>query len=726
MAELPSRKQQNQAFLQELEKQRLNKPCLRIIDLRGKVAGECQAYEFGGRVHYLDDRAFLLVKQLMSRCGGRYTVGVYEALLKALKQLNEPVPTASESNTGLPYVQLDQSLQRSAARTVVSTAVKIRLDDVLYHGHTVDLSPHAIRVSCKRIFSLEAGDNVTVEFPELAEQSGLNGLRHVDFRILKLDHDEKHTTLVLHREPSHPDEVTLWLSQWLEHYAALRQHDVDNELFNLQAELYQRLWLGRLASPLIWLGKGADSPIILKLHITAAAQQLLAASKVSESDWLGKLPLAALIKQQSSMLCACDSQHSFYASLTQEDAVEALINWHLATANSQLLLMQTAPISFDEEVLTHCINTIETQTGSAESARQLEQVSDLISICDLSPAFIHTLPTATLTAAELSALKTESSTLQTLPEPTTLRSCIQRDKARFYIRTPVTVHAGELQWQLETQDVSANGLAIQLPADAPASLNQRLHIDFSRWQTLTHKVKLDAIPYEIKNIRLWQGQKQLGLARIRNNCPESLNGFFDWAIAQNQQSLRQNHQDVITAAEGQLFSAALLPSLRSVPVFLGLDNAGGRQIQLIGKTAVNQADRDYDFWLALEQQSLRWNELLKQAGQQESGNLVTTLYAYKTGQQWVLAFEQDFSQARDKALFIRRGLDAAEFIAMHTLVTVLKGHETEQEFDLQLRMQQLRSQRAHRVRALRQQLSQLIGMLELTDISALIRQFYAR
>jgi S1-C subfamily serine protease len=63
---------------------------------------------------------------------------------------------------------------------------------------------------------------------------------------------------------------------------------------------------------------------------------------------------------------------------------------------------------------------------------------------------------------------------------------------------------------------------------------------------------------------------------------------------------------------------------------------------------------------------------------------------------------------------------------MHVTITALNGQEAEREFDLQQRLQQFRAQRAHRVRALRQQLSQLVGMLELTDISAHIRQFYSR
>ncbi|MDH5358835.1 MAG: PilZ domain-containing protein, partial [Gammaproteobacteria bacterium] len=91
MATYSESKTRNQAFLQNLERQRLKKPCGRIIDLRGKVVGECQAYTFGGLTHYLDDRGYLLVKQLLDRANGQYTNGVYEALFKALKSLSSEI-----------------------------------------------------------------------------------------------------------------------------------------------------------------------------------------------------------------------------------------------------------------------------------------------------------------------------------------------------------------------------------------------------------------------------------------------------------------------------------------------------------------------------------------------------------------------------------------------------------------------------------------------------------
>ena len=101
-----SSKAQNQAFLAQLERQRLQKPCQRIIDLRGKVTGECQPYEFGDVTHYLDDRSYLILKQLVERMGGHYTVGVYEALMQAIRQFQQQSqqqqPTPVEDDGVMP------------------------------------------------------------------------------------------------------------------------------------------------------------------------------------------------------------------------------------------------------------------------------------------------------------------------------------------------------------------------------------------------------------------------------------------------------------------------------------------------------------------------------------------------------------------------------------------------------------------------------------------------
>lgn len=723
MAEQPTRKQQNQAFLQELEKQRLNKPCLRIIDLRGKVAGECQAYEFGDRVHYLDDRAYLLVKQLMARFDGRYTNGVYEALFKALKQLNES-PAASASSEEPRFLSLDQAVQRSDSRITLSTPVKLRLNDMLYHGHTVDLSAKAIRVACKRTFSLESGDRLKVEFTELPQQPEHVGPQQITYRIIKLEHDDSHTRLVLKQDAEHND-LTGALTQWLEQQASPRQQNVDNELLNLQAQFYQRLWLSHLRSPLLWLSSRSPSSPLLRLHLAPAAEALLAANGLSEIDWFAKLPLQHMLEKGGCMICVFNQHHSFSVSIDQASATQDLINWHIATAGSQLLLLQATPVTLSQQQLNDCLAALSTEQHASDVTTELKHLHSLITVCDLSPCFSHTIATNSVETEDLHEWQTQASDLLQIPEPTPLRPYIQRNKTRFYIHTPVTVQGKDNHWQLETVDVSADGLAIRSPETVSVSLNQRLQVGFSRWQSLTNKVKLDAIPYQIKNIRHWQGQQQLGLERIKNNCPESLNRFFDQVIEQNQQSLRHNHQDMIMAAESQLLSDAAVKALDSVPVFVGVDDEGQRRIVFIGNTETNQADSYRDYWLALEPLTSHWQTVLTQSSGQQQGNMTSSIYSYRNGQHWTHALEQDFSQPREKSLFIQRALSADAFKVMQTTITLLQGPVAEQEQDLLSRLHQWRSLRPHRTQALRKQLNQLILLLEMTDISPVIKLHYA-
>lgn len=730
MAELSNRKQQNQAFLQELERQRLNKPCLRIIDLRGKVAGECQAYQFGDRTHYLDDRAYLLVKQLMARFDGRYTIGVYEALLQALKKLDNRDSEAVEEGDNLPVINLDQPLQRAENRIVFSTAVQLRLDDMLYHGHTIDLAANAIRVALKRTYSLQMGDEVSVSFNDFAEQYDAALLRDVGYQISKLEQNDRHTTLVLRREAMDDEAVGDWLQHWLSQHASSLHQDIDNDLINLQAQFYQRLWLIRLANPLLWLGPSSLSQPLLAFHVMPdVIQQLLQDSQLTLSEWLEALPLQ-LTEMASEVITAFDANHSFSTLLDNQAAVAKLIDWHLNHADSELLLLRSTAVRLEQGAVSEASAHIDSvDPEQAEHLRECaQQINSRLMVINLKPAFQHSRPKAEVSTNDVAALQTLKNVVNAeLPHPSTLTSFIDRSNTRFYIRTPVIVSVDDQQWQLQTVDVSADGLALILPAEAKVHLNQRISINFTRWQTLTKQVELTHIPYQVKNKLCWEGELRLGLARLKNNCPESLNRFFEWVIKENEQKLRTNHHDVINTAESRLYAQTLLPTLDSVPLFIGLDNEGQRQVLLIGQTRDNQAIEDSGLWQALNAALIPLGELLKQANASESGSIDTTLYAY-TGnhQHWNLALENDFHEARDKTLFIQRGLAAASFRVFRCQLSALKGSDSEREADLTEQLQRWRPQRAHRVRAIRQQLSQLLGLVELSEISEVITAFYAR
>lgn len=731
MAEPSDRRQQNQAFLQELEKQRLNKDCLRIIDLRGKVVGECQAYEFGGRIHYLDDRGYLLVKQLLNRFNGRYTIGVYEAFYKALKQLDSVASTVTESQARRPeFLHLDKFIERAEARIVYSTPVQLRIEDMLYHGHTVDMAINAIRISLRRSYSLHLGDRVAITFLEFEQQDGSLPFDQVYYQIIKLEHDAHYTTAVLRRDQDNGDAFVDWLGHWLDTHASDRPRDSDNELINLQTGFYQRLWLRKLAAPLLWLGE-ADSPDpLIALHLALPARDRFdGAQAKAATNWLGKLPLLSLTEEAGTLITAFDSQHSFTVPLTETATANKLINWYLAQADSCLLLLDLRTVNVDkalEKATSSAINDVDTEQARLFQQR-CKQLRYRVAITDLSPAMQHLTPNDIITAAQLKNEDTLTGFItSSAVEPESLDTYIHRHKARYYIHTPVTVHLDDgQQWSVTTLDVSADGLAIRLPGEVKMALNQRLHIDFDRWQTMTDKVRLSHIPYQVKNTLYWQGSLRLGLQRIKSSCPESLNQFFDWVIHLNQEKLTANQDDQIKMAENRFYSQTLLPTLNRLPLFLGFDSQGQRHIQLVGVTDSNAASNYQGLWQALEAAQLRLGEQLKRLVNTQQDICQTTLYAYADREdQWTLAFEDDFLLPHDKALFIQRGLSAPQFKVFSADLTVIKSQDIEQQEDLMTGLMQWRQQRAHRVSTIRQQLSHLLGLLELTDITAVISAFY--
>lgn len=728
MAELSDRKQQNQAFLQELERQRLNKDCLRIIDLRGKVTGECQAYQFGGRRHYLDDRGYLLVKQLMAHAGGRYTVGVYEALFKALKQLDDVSPDDVHESSVAPVLSLDTPLKRAEDRIQYSTPILLHLDDVLYHGHTVDMAINALRISFKRTYSLHQGDEVRIEFADFFQQHGEAFLQNVPYRIIKLEHDANYTTVVLSRSEQADPAFSRWLEQWLATHTTQRQVDIDNELINLQTVFYQRLWLSRLSHPVLWLGAAEMTQPLLNIHMLPAANDLLQRWQGNFAQWLQQLPLVQLAKSPVDWLLVFDQEHSYSVPLSQTTASKKLLNWHLSRPGSQLYLLKPAPLSLDENKRRQTLSMVASVNNSyaQELERRLQQIRMQVSVIDLGPAFANTSANLNITVNKLSHLRTLTSFFdEDLPEPATLHPQIQRDTTRFYIRTPVNVHIGDRQWPLQTLDVSADGLAISMPADVRIPLNQRILVDFVRWQTLTKKVKLDSIPYQVKNKLQWQGEQRLGLQRLKQNCPQSLNDFFDWVIAKNQPNLRQNHDDVINSAESRLYSHSLLPTLVSLPLFLGIDTEGRRYIELIGATQANQAEENSSFWQAFPSILPRLGDRLKTDIPEDNDCVQTTLYGYQSRKgDWTLMLEQDFLHSRNKTLFIQRGLAAETFRVFRCTLTPLKGNEAFAEKDLIEQLQQWRQQRAHRVKFIRQQMGQLFCLAELTDITSVVTAFH--
>jgi hypothetical protein len=157
-----------------------------------------------------------------------------------------------------------------------------------------------------------------------------------------------------------------------------------------------------------------------------------------------------------------------------------------------------------------------------------------------------------------------------------------------------------------------------------------------------------------------------------------------------------------------------------------MDEQNRRTIQMIASTQSNQAKQlPASFWEALKRHITEISERIRELSQNDSQSDNTTIYAYQEQQgDWQITFEETLQSARQKATLIHRLNSAADHrVFLCQLVAIPPTNKT-LEKALPDSFLQWRNKRTAKVKQIRQQLHQLYGLIELTDISQLFSQVY--
>jgi hypothetical protein len=731
MAETSAR---NEAFLKQLERQRLSKPCIRTIDLRGKVPGECQTYEFGGKRHYLDDRAYLLVKQLLQRFDGRYTVGVYEGLQKALKKLSEinndtsiteeDKPILFRDKNRVQFMRFDEEVRRKEPRLTVVTPVQISIGDVIYHGSTIDITTSAIRVALKRAFTLNSGVEVSVNLSEVTEKSGIEAFSKVKYKILRANHDELRTQLVLLRNRHDDPQITQWLDNWITRKQAPIHMDLNNDLYNLSNRIYARLFTENISKPLIWLTPEGK---IHTLHLSVSASQHLSAIKNDDGVFeFAKLALHQIPLNSKQTVLALSNEGYRLADSQDQEQLKQLFAWKAQKKEGYLLLLNQSVLKLDEKTLKKFSEELDAlNTYSADYADTFKhsvlQQPRVFSVTDISQCAyltdVHSSPAELLRFETLEELKA--------PMPSVIRQFIERKVERYAIKTDIRLRIEGKIYNLKTNDASETGIGVTIPEYLDVIPETRANIDFSRWQDMAKNIRLREIQFRVKYISYWQGETILGLERETRACAASVNTFFADVINLNKEKLSLQSEHLRIAPESIIFSHLISPELTTTPFYLTMDDANVRIIQAVASTANNNAANKKGHWNAMQRQLRSLWDQAKLFADKPDNTLNFTLYSYLNSQQeWQIKQEIDFTSAAEKTLFINQALMSPEHYFYHGSLTSLKTEQVTQQKDLYDKLMELRTHSQHKVKQIRQVFHTMFAIGEFTDITDIIRAAY--
>ena len=736
----------NEAFLRQLEIQRLNKPCNRIIDLRGKVAGECQAYTFGDRIHYLDDRAYLLAKQLLVRFNGRYTMGVYDALLKALKMLEQQQQKVTfdakkeilqQDPVQPQHIAFDQILERKERRIVYASPIDITIADVLYHGSTIDITTSAIKITLRRAHTIEQGDYVNVTF------SGLIGLEQavtsdllskINYKVVQIEHDEKYTYAILIRDRDDNSSVTNWFDDWTLKHDNPAHTNLDDSIFNLASLYYLRLFTRSLTIPLLWLSHTNDPEPIKAFHLMLGGEKTLEYLNNANKTDLSLLPIKHVMLSGEDYLLVIfkinNSLKSIAVPRSDPTLTAKALNWHSQQQQSYVLLLQPAkqefnPAIFDEELAF--ISTLDPNYGKVLSSR-LSSITQTISIIDLSSVCLNINSQATFSADELRQFSIVNTVQDPLPIATSFKHYIQRTQQRFFVNTPVIAHLGEQFFNVSTIDFSQDGLSLHIPHDIKISQDARITVDFTRWQNQTNKHDLCGISFLVKNkIALAEGHTRLGLQRLSHLSSVSINQFFESVIERNKDKLVINNRDLIASKETSIYRQLLPATIASIPLYFGLDSNQKRILQAIATTQFNHADQYDALWRALAKMIVPLSEIIKNQSSAGDSSASFGLYCYQNktkNNDWVISTDFDFSYSAAKDLFISRAMAHEHYVFFQCSLMPIPLNALDDEDDLKIQLRSLRNKTPHKVKQIRDILYGLFGIGNLIDVTDIIAAAY--
>jgi hypothetical protein len=616
-------------FLERMEQRRLSTPCHIAIDMRGKVEDTCEAYEFQGLVHYMDEKCIDIFETEAAKYDGKYTVGVFEkvqaadhtfkaqheretaARLAALKQ-QAPVKSTPKDPLFGGTADSGTELQNDNANTLNQTEDEqeqheIQLIPFGYRSQrkekrlnyvstitlflpggqevvakTSDISPTGIKVSLLyQIDSLDKGSHIHIQFTALEEQFKRQ-LGKVEYQVIaqEKDHHDKYQLRLARCDTEEKETFNQFITEFIDAYRVRYKIELEDDLQALYAKAYERIYT--LASPIT----------INLLHLSPGHRQsLYVATRNNNHDPLKNALLSSL---SSSMAQFIDEHRPLESLLLETFVVQDPQAPRVFCATRQRLI---ADNTFDQFlnvgsrahliarvlVTISPINSQDLQSSAQPLEPLLEQSP--IKFQELNERWQKVTHIAFLTFVEHkqkdeSSLTESSNALESLKQYELKDHKVrlwqlgyrnQRQTERYLYSTPAIVTLDKQTINGTMVDFSPDGMRIKLTDSAlnPASLDihQSVKVTLPEMQKLAKKTaNLKDLSYRITQ---WHPhQSAISLKRDFSVKKHHGEMFFKLLIKNNASKLQQCIEDVELTLMAETLEKLLASYLPGIPLFL--------------------------------------------------------------------------------------------------------------------------------------------------------------
>ncbi|MBO1255299.1 PilZ domain-containing protein [Alteromonas sp. 5E99-2] len=565
-------------FLIKMEVKRLAKPCIRSIDLRGQLDTQCNHFIHSNIGHYLDEAATDLFEQQL-RIFGQYSFGVYEAVVNDAKKraledvgknkgfhLAEDASDTSENTYKAPIVNLLNYPQRNYERMNFAVSLEVFTEqNKSIMATSIDISISGIKLKTLSDTPFNAGEKVSVYFRGLEAEFAITRRDSIAYKIIDTARGNREKIIRLERCEEHPNPL---FDEFLERFIhgnkrryKVNMNNTIDAIINKSCEQY----FSPLCPSLPVFIDSIENKLIPRFAMLNSANKDILDYWTDERD---KVMLAYLLSPaRLASLCRGeyhgettiyafnhiqDERIYFYSAMQEEldSNIEfkklflgfgsKKVSWRVFKLKAIGIRPEDAhsPLSIPDSI-SKKIKSQNTPPPPRLMAK-LKHLKYIIHVTDI---------TSELGQQCYAAIKIDRGAIKGLKEFAHARNRIpanikafrykheeNRTESRYLLRSNVEVTQGSNTLSGVTEDISTNGVRIELSSPFEGAIDNRVSVNFTKLQSMTTKFNVSSLKYRV--VHLSSDYTIMHLRCIAGDEGLPARTFFDELIKQNRSRLK--------------------------------------------------------------------------------------------------------------------------------------------------------------------------------------------
>ncbi|WP_279145414.1 PilZ domain-containing protein [Photobacterium carnosum] len=570
----------------KMEINRLMTPCNKIIDLRGRVKGQCRQYTFKGLNHWLDDVAINIYHHRKAIFADQYCYGLYEELInthnnfRILHQQQKISPsntTPTDTQYSLFQAQLIRFgyyLNREEKRLSIATQIALTLaNEQQILATTVDLSLSGARCKVPTAFDYQLGQTITASFPQLAQQyqdARLNQSHY--YRILAIDDIQENDSIKWLRLLALTDNTALQAIIKHDQHQSLSLKNHDDKIIQLRTQGYEHCYLKHtITMPLFFAGENLKYSLLTDHNQhqwqywhdernQPVINHLLSATRIKNLELSGISHTSTLIY---SFFHEHQGQRYFYsAALPEMTRQQRLLFWQIGAKRDSWRVMRLTIYPLTQNDTQTLAQLTPEMMPYCQDLSHIDTLQDLTH-AEVQPDYLCGMP-STLSAQELNQFRhprnpiSQAEAIHFDPKPL-------RSESRFNYKTSIVLQQNQHRISGYLIDFSSRGLNIHLDQPLRCKQGDIVLIEFTQLARSTKNDILKKMPYQI--IRTSPNGKNIQLITIENEDGLLGGQFLRTLIEFNLEKLALCKEPQPSPAMLLTMHQMLLTRLHSLPYF---------------------------------------------------------------------------------------------------------------------------------------------------------------